>query len=127
MFCDICLFWYHEKCIDISNDCYAQLSNSAESWYCCKCLNDILPFCGINDVEFATLHDNTNFVLTDKLTNIFNNRQFNPFNWQNVTDNNDEVLNCNYFLPNEFDDAVNSYNLRDNVSCFHLNCRSLTV
>ncbi len=122
--CDVCLYWHHAKCINMSKDDYLRLSHSPESWFCSRCLNDILPFCNASEAEFAGLYECSNFASTNNLIDIFNSCHFNPFNWHNPTNDNDEIVNCNYLLPEYFDKLINSNNLHDNVSSFHLNCRS---
>lgn len=42
--CDVCNFWIHIRCNDISPTQYNELIDNDESWICIKCLNSILPF-----------------------------------------------------------------------------------
>ena len=84
-----------------------------------------MPFCQISETEFAVLYEHSNVIATHILIITFKNRRFNPFNWSNATNNDEEAINCNYYVADKFYNAVVSNDLSNNISYFHLNCRSL--
>lgn len=47
--CDICQKWIHIKCNFITKTEYEKFKDDSQSWYCLKCLKDIIPFAGINN------------------------------------------------------------------------------
>lgn len=62
-------------------------------------MHDILSFCNLNDNEYTALFDfYTNILQHAKIADIFSNRHFNPFDWQNSFYTDDEIINNpNYF------------------------------
>ena len=49
--CDVCTMWLHTRCIGISNEEYAELQGSDESWCCKKCLTEALPLHDVSDTD----------------------------------------------------------------------------
>ena len=44
IFCEVCYFWFHTKCIKMPDSEYARLSASDEGWCCQRCFKEALPF-----------------------------------------------------------------------------------
>ena len=49
--CDVCTMWLHTRCIGISNEEYAELQGSDESWCCKKCVTEALPLHDVSDTD----------------------------------------------------------------------------
>ena len=44
IFCEVCYYWFHTKCVDTSDDEYTRLGFSDEGWCCPNCFREALPF-----------------------------------------------------------------------------------
>ena len=44
IFCEVCYYWFHTKCIDMPLQEYTRLSTSDEGWCCQRCYREAFPF-----------------------------------------------------------------------------------
>ena len=44
IFCEVCYYWFHSNCVDLSTAEYERLGSSDEGWCCPKCSREALPF-----------------------------------------------------------------------------------
>ena len=51
--CDKCDFWVHAKCNKINKQTFNFLQQSDAQWFCKECINESVPFCDLDDQEFA--------------------------------------------------------------------------
>ncbi|XP_057310678.1 uncharacterized protein LOC130648640 [Hydractinia symbiolongicarpus] len=115
--CDICKFWIHIKCNGLNADDYISLQNSDELWFCCKCINKILPFGSttpplVYDKSLSSMEMKR---FLSQLNSIEINEVPHPETMGGV--------NCKYYDPIEFSALqVNS----DKFSLFHMNIASLS-
>ena len=49
--CTICDMSHHLKCLSIVDDVRAEFVKNVKTWYCSICIQDILPFNGLEDEE----------------------------------------------------------------------------
>ena len=49
--CDLCSYWFHGKCHNLSKNQWTALGNSNRIWYCQHCSQNIFPFSQLNDNE----------------------------------------------------------------------------
>ena len=111
-----CLYWYHMKCINISIIDYNRLSHCPEFLFCQTCICDILPFCSLDDREFAHIFSNyslLNFYNID--LNKCDSWRLNPFKLNlDLNDQLDLTLGnnvmCSYFLHQDYNACVSSTN-----------------
>ena len=137
--CDICNLWVHTRCNKLDKKDYKMFKDDEEkSFYCLKCMNDIIPFTKLTDNEFNRLSvEGDNFKITvspnapsspikhlmfDRINN-----WINELNATNLEDNNIEAneMNCNYFTIDEFNGLKNNPN--ESFSILHLNIHSVQL
>jgi len=68
--CDICHKWTHLKCSSLTNHEFVILGNCDAPYYCIVCIENLLPFQKLTDIEFDEL-----FTVKDRplLSNSINN------------------------------------------------------
>ena len=44
IYCEVCFYWYHTRCIRMTHTEYERLSNCDEAWCCDRCFKEALPF-----------------------------------------------------------------------------------
>ena len=115
--CDICKFWVHIKCNGLNANDYTSLQNSEDDWFCCNCLNEILPF-GVKSSSL-TYDNNLSSVEMKQFLS-----QLNSLATDEVSTETMAGVNCKYYDPDEFSSLqVNS----DKFSLFHMNIASLST
>ena len=142
--CLICCKKYHMNCITLDNTYIAFLQSNKEFWYCPNCIEDSLPFVGIeNDTEFqATINQLSNDQV--KALCSLSDKVFRPFdlnedddecymedhdpdlNYFNILNHN--LSKCKYYLENSFNNELLETSLDECVnkfSMFHINIRSV--
>ena len=97
---------------------------------CQKCLANNLPFQTLDDLDYelnVLNGNNVNEANMDRLKPL----KFNPFDTNNIalsqnsTNLDDPTkINCEYYLPNDFNQQINGVNVEDSLSFLHLNTRS---
>ena len=142
MVCSHCGLWSHNKCNNIDKTHYRlhQL-NEELTFHCVKCVEDILPFMSLNDIEYTNFMVNggtpsannvtfTNFDPTNTQKQLFDklNQEINDYNTRAMDDDNepdfDQLLPCNYYDVKEFTDCKFDKN---SFSIMHLNIHSIQL
>ena len=107
---------------------------------CHICLNESLPFQSLNDEDYEFTVKNNRHI-SERERDRLEGLKFNPFsdlrladaasllkrnesNLGDLVDN--ENIDCNYFLPNEFAERFAGKNIEDNLKLMHLNIRSIS-
>lgn len=99
---------------------------------CQKCLANNLRFQTLDDLDYELKvlnGNNVNEANMDRLKHL----KFNPFDTnnnialsQNSTNLDDPIkINCEYYLPNDFNQQINGVNVENSLSFLHLNTRSI--
>ncbi len=127
--CDICDFWHHMVCANLDLVAYRRLSKSNEKWYCSLCLANILPFMSVDDNALIDLCCyNSAFESFAFKEFSVNELVLKNINRLHLIEGGDDDLTpnicsvCNYYDPVNIS---NNASLSKNVSCIHLNIRSL--
>ena len=123
LFCAHCNKFFHKSCVSSSG---LSCSSMFNTWFCDICISAVLPFYHISDCDLKQL-------LSLNFNDVSFNREcwlFDPVKFLHNDDtvfvkNIDNSTKCNYYLPNELNKIINEESLSLNLSCFHLNCRSL--
>ena len=112
MVCSHCGLWSHNKCNNIDKTHYRlhQL-NEELTFHCVKCVEDILPFMSLNDIEYTNFMVNggtpsannvtfTNFDPTNTQKQLFDklNQEINDYNTREMDDMTMNQTLINYFL-----------------------------
>ena len=92
--CDSCEKWIHIKCNNLETRTYQSLINDNNSWYCIKCLKNIIPLSSLSDNEFHLTLNGTNqfsnslsFEVPNHLKEMF----------KNLNDISNAAINCKYY------------------------------
>lgn len=128
--CDMCSFWLHMTCANLDTKSYRMLGNSDERWYCHRCISLLFPFVLLEDDVFVKTFVSTNLISAHQNLSSFSvndlNCKFVPnpmiFHRKNNDLSADVLATCVYCDPTEI---VNSDILMQNVTCLHLNIRSM--
>ena len=142
IFCDLCSFWVHRKCIkNLSHKEYETLSNSTSDWTCPPCQESIFPFYGLDDEEFLFCCNNYYYNMSPDVQSTCKRLMgldFNIFHKKVDKSNSDTTNaledidpdyhlnfsdNCNYILEKE-DNVFTSLNDNE-LSVIHINIRSI--
>ena len=139
MTCPGCKATYHGKCINWS---FETISLCSSDWYCNKCLEDIFPFHHIDcEQDFQTIVAE-NMLNSSSLYSKIDNMIFNPFEinegFENPLSEIDpdfqfyssftEGTDCDYYLEENFIKKIASISAySDQLSFFHMNCRSFAL
>ena len=134
VFCDVCNFWVHIKCNNITPSEYKNLKwqDNTESFICISSLKENLPFSFISDeclkltaqnglnIDDSNL-ENINFTLNRNEKKTI--KQITNLIIENSDPENENSKFCQYYSINEFCDK--KFEAKNNFSLFHLNIHSL--
>ena len=68
--CDLCDLWYHIKCSNMSLKVFKTfLTNTTKVWYCKNCIDTILPFSSLTNLEFDKLYQSKFANVIQKIKN----------------------------------------------------------
>ena len=117
--CAICKSYIHRKCLYSLRRSVSISSLNSNPYYCNKCVNVILPFQSVNDVDITT-------VCRESLRDIV--QRFNCLDGylsdqDGVYENN--IKPCKYYNPHELSNIYHENDLRDGFSLLLVNIRSL--
>ena len=68
--CCVCHLKYHLKCISLSPDVHINVLSNASSWYCSKCMIEIMPFNHIEDDDIFIAEVNNMDISTQTLESL---------------------------------------------------------
>ena len=132
--CDVCNFWVHIKCNNISPSKYDELVNQKENdkepWICINCINSNLPF-GQNSNKIFYLNQNgiaTESNLEEIRFSLSRNdkelaKQISNLIIENTDPENENTNFCNFYDVKKF--TKSKFNSDSNFSILHLNIASL--
>ncbi len=129
--CDSCNNWYHAKCVELDITSFNRLANSSESWFCPKCFPLLFPFSSVlDDDAFMNLfHNNINCNQQKIQHTVKNAKNAYTVNFCKNIDiefgQTELAVVCNYYDCGEMEKIAVDFGNSNNISCFHLNCRSL--
>ena len=92
--CTIINSWVHKKCNNITKFCYQKLQNSQDSWYCKKCIKQILPFSELT-ASWLNMVTKENLISSPKKIIQKNNLTF-------LNDEYGTSVNNDYLIPDKF-------------------------
>ena len=132
--CDVCNFWVHIKCNNISPSKYDELvnqnENDKEPWICINCINSNLPF-GQNSNKIFYLNQNviaTESNLEEIRFSLSRNdkelaKQIYNLIIENTDPENENTNFCKFYDVKKF--TKSKFNSDSNFSILHLNIASL--
>ena len=119
--CNICLTYYHLKCITVCSEYLKDLSSAVNDWFCTKCITDLFPYNHLeNDVEYYW----PAMMFQSQLVNLYITCLRNyvwSLNWTTkITPHfswcrswysfyntfNQSSIQCNYYLETTFNDEL---------------------
>ena len=133
--CVLCCCSFHFGCVDPQN-----CDNT--NWFCLYCANNIFPFNAITDNNVYINNINSFFDQENMLLTHLNRLTFNPFeinddseilplvdidpdlNYFNSLASITSATKCNYYIDESINKDVSNA-IKENLSLFHLNIRSL--
>ena len=128
--CDVCKFWVHIKCNNISPPTYQEYIGDDDPWICINCIKTTLPFGNLDNKLFyinqqgvATQSnlDNIRFTINPADKNLIN--QITNLIIENTDPDNPNSKFCNYYDVNKF--ITKKFKPDSNFSLLHLNIASL--
>jgi hypothetical protein len=127
--CLTCAKWFHavSTCIKSFDP---NIGNTID--VCQKCVDNTLPFHMLDDLDYELNVLNGNNLSEESMDRL-KHLKFNPFETNNIalSENNANLdkpttINCEYYLPNDFEQQINRAKLINNkLSFMHLNIRSI--
>ncbi len=124
-----CAKWFHavSTCIKSFDP---NIGNTID--VCQKCVDNTLPFHMLDDLDYELNVLNGNNLSEESMDRL-KHLKFNPFETNNIalSENNANLdkpttINCEYYLPNDFEQQINRAKLINNkLSFMHLNIRSI--
>ena len=136
--CSICLQSFHLNCVNNSDNRNSHDDQTDEtSWYCAKCLS--LPFSNLVDPDFyKEINSNGNSQINDlTLLTKANDSKSSPFSFSDNCDEDDidpdnylirQTSNnnrCYYYTEKSFNHLLKDKKIKNELTLFHLNVRSL--
>ena len=117
--CDVCNFWTHIKCDNVSTTNYNVLMDEGNKtkWICNSCINTTLP-CA--DATQSNLK-NINFTINPTDKNLI--KEITNLIIENTDPENSNTNFCNYYDVNKF--TSKKFKSESNFSLLHLNIASL--
>ena len=120
--CNICLTYYHLKCITVCSEYLKDLSSAVNDWFCTKCITDLFPYNHLeNDVDFI-LASNDVSESTGKSLCYLSEKLFVPFELNDqdhisfLADADPDIhffktfnqssIQCNCYLETTFNDEL---------------------
>ena len=105
--CDTCNKFFHVKCCGITQRNFRDLKSRNESWYCTKCLSNVLPFSSLDNNELYLEMETTPITTSDSV------KSMPSFTIQSLLDEMpgqnfetdefmSESITSKYFTPSEF-------------------------
>ena len=140
--CDLCDKWVHIKCNKFDKKDYTEFQNNTDkTFYCIKCLEDIIPFTNLLDNEFDicvkkginflhNLNSEVKFshspdqkIMFGKINNLINKSVNQTEDVDDDDNENNQSLNCKYYSIEEF---LKGKFKTNSFSILHLNTFSST-
>jgi hypothetical protein len=128
--CDVCNFWIHIKCNNISPSLYQELIQDEDPWICIKCNNFELPFSQIDNKLYYLnkqgIQTHSNLEKMDFTINPNDKKlikQITNLIMENTDPENKNNKFCNYYDVEKFTKKKFKSDL--NFSVFHSNIASL--
>ena len=107
--CNICKFEIHIKCNRIDDKTYEKIKIKKLTQICIKCKEDNIPFQSLNNQQLFNINEKTldGKIMDEIKQPIFPSRSLKTFinemnNIDNVNDNNDIPIKCDYVEPGSF-------------------------
>ena len=119
MQCDLCDSWVHITCNNLNLYTYRKLQKGKSPWYCMYCFWKELPDESINDTKLRDLLHGEAIVSPNPklISSIIKQSEYFD----------ERILKrANYYTPDEFNTALESFNLASQLFCMHLNIFSLS-
>ena len=125
--CGLCDMWVHVKCKKINLQTYRFLQQCRAQWFCCKCLQNTMPFGDLTDHElFQTLQGKK--IKFTAVTQSSIKPYKNLINDLNSSiDNTDQIASFHYYNINELNNVTRKYKSKKHeiMFFFHMNISSL--
>ena len=128
--CDVCNFWIHIRCNNVSPSSYEELIQDEDPWICIKCINSELPFSQIDNklyylntqgIQTKSNLEQMDFTINPNDKKII--KHITNLIMENTDPENKNSKFCNYYDVEKFTKKRFKSDL--NFSVLHLNIASL--